>query len=76
MDKPPRSKILIVDDDLINIRVLEIPLRAQGYTVLKATSGQEALEQSSINQRLLSIRGPYPILLDIQMPQMDGFEVC
>jgi CheY-like chemotaxis protein len=69
MDKPPRSKILIVDDDLINIRVLEIPLRAQGYTVLKATSGQEALEQIEVSE-------PDLILLDIQMPQMDGFEVC
>lgn len=69
MDKSPGSKILIVDDDLINIRVLEIPLRAQGYTVLKATSGQEALEQIPVSE-------PDLILLDIQMPQMDGFEVC
>ena len=69
MDNPSSSKILIVDDDLINIRVLEIPLRAKGYTVLKATSGPEALEQIDVSE-------PDLILLDIQMPQMDGFEVC
>ena len=69
MDKPPGSKILIVDDDSLNIRVLEIPLKSKGHTVLKATSGQEALEQIALCQ-------PDLILLDIQMPRMDGFEVC
>jgi phosphoserine phosphatase RsbU/P len=69
MDKPPNATILIVDDDRNNLRVLQIRLKAEGYTVLTATSGQEALDQVEENV-------PDLILLDIQMPQMDGFQVC
>ncbi|MDE0297461.1 MAG: response regulator [Candidatus Poribacteria bacterium] len=62
-------KILVVDDDGINIKILQIQLEAQGYVVLTATSGGEALE-------LIASTPPDLVLLDIQMPRMDGFEVC
>ena len=62
-------KILVVDDDEINITILQIQLEAKGYVVLTATSVSEALE-------LIASNPPDLVLLDIQMPRMDGFEVC
>jgi sigma-B regulation protein RsbU (phosphoserine phosphatase) len=62
-------QILVVDDDEINIKILQIQLEAKGYVVLTATSGIAALE-------LVESNPPDLILLDIQMPRMDGFEVC
>ena len=67
----PRAapRILVVDDEEINIKILQIQLEAKGYEVLTATSGDEALKLAESNP-------PDLILLDIQMPRMDGFEVC
>lgn len=62
-------KILVVDDEPQNIQVLRIRLQAEGYSVLTATNGQEALEQ-------VKTRSPDLILLDVMMPKMNGFEVC
>jgi|JI8StandDraft_1071087.scaffolds.fasta_scaffold08084_4 two-component system sensor histidine kinase/response regulator len=61
--------ILIVDDTPKNIQVLGKTLHEIGYNVSIATSGSQALD---------SVRKESPdlILLDIQMPEMDGFEVC
>ena len=69
MDKPPNARILVVDDEPQNIRLLQIRLQAEGYTVLTAASGQETLE-------LMQADAPDLILLDIMMPGMNGFEVC
>ena len=69
MNKPPNARILVVDDEPQNVRLLQIRLQAAGYTVLTATSGQEALE-------LTQADAPDLILLDIMMPGMNGFEVC
>ena len=69
MNKPPNTRILVVDDEPQNIRLLQIRLQADGYTVLAANSGQEALE-------LVQAEAPDLILLDIMMPGMNGFEVC
>ena len=69
MNKPPNARILVVDDEPQNIRLLQIRLQADGYTVLAANSGQEALE-------LVQAEAPDLILLDIMMPGMNGFEVC
>ncbi|MCB4791891.1 MAG: diguanylate cyclase [Elusimicrobia bacterium] len=60
--------ILIVDDEPKNIELLEAQLVPQGYEVVKAASGQEALEKLSGIQIDL-------VLLDIMMPRMSGFEV-
>jgi putative two-component system response regulator len=60
--------ILVVDDQPQNIELLEAHLVPQGYEIVKATSGEEALGKLSDNQIDL-------ILLDVMMPGMDGFEV-
>lgn len=60
--------VLIVDDSPINIKVVEKILRDDsGYNVLKASSGMEAIE-------VVSHQPVDLVLLDIEMPQMDGFE--
>jgi len=64
-DKPV---ILVVDDEPQNIELLEAHLVPQGYEIVKAASGEEALEKLSGNQIDL-------ILLDVMMPRMSGFEV-
>jgi len=64
-DKPV---ILVVDDQPQNIELLEAHLVPQGYEIVKAANGEEALGKLSTNQIDL-------ILLDVMMPGMDGFEV-
>jgi two-component system, sensor histidine kinase and response regulator len=63
------ASILIVDDTIYNIQLLSLMLMRQGYEVQKATSGLEALDK--VNQQLPDI-----ILLDIRMPDINGYEVC
>ncbi|HEX3243818.1 MAG TPA: response regulator [Chloroflexota bacterium] len=63
------ARILVVDDTPQNIRLLDAVLTPRGYDVIPATSGQEALNA-------VAERSPDLILLDIQMPVMDGYEVC
>ena len=62
-------KILVVDDEPVNVQVLENHLSLADYTVFKAQNGDEALailEKEEINL----------ILLDIMMPRLSGYEVC
>jgi two-component system, sensor histidine kinase and response regulator len=65
----PPPTALIVDDVVQNIEVLGIMLREHAIKVIGATSAQQAL-------RVLETTKPDIILLDIQMPDMDGFEAC
>jgi adenylate cyclase len=65
----PTAHILLVDDDPTNLLLLEELLACEGYTPISAASGTEALEM--IAQSI-----PDLILLDVMMPEMDGFEVC
>ncbi len=69
--KPPSGKpyILLVDDTEANLRVLGPLLRTEGWAVAAATNGAQALE-------LIARRPPDLVLLDVMMPEMDGFEVC
>ncbi|MDD9972677.1 MAG: response regulator, partial [Candidatus Poribacteria bacterium] len=62
------AKILVVDDEPRNVRILQIQLNARGYTVYTAADGLQALE-------VVKEEMPDLILLDINMPKMDGFEV-
>jgi len=65
----PKEPILIVDDTPYNLKVLSQSLREIGWKVAMAPSGEAALRQA----RCLT---PALILLDIMMPDMDGFETC
>lgn len=64
-----KANILIVDDYLDNLRTLSFILSEQGYRVRKATDGKIAL-------KTVQVELPDLILLDIQMPQIDGYQVC
>lgn len=64
-----RASILIVDDQPDNLRTLAAILSSEGYKVRKAISGEMALET-------IRSQSPDLILLDIKMPQMDGYAVC
>jgi adenylate cyclase len=61
--------ILAVDDQPANLRLLDAVLSPRGYRVLRASSGEQALE-------LLPSSGADLVLLDIVMPGIDGYEVC
>ena len=65
----PKVSILIVDDQPDNLRTLSAILRDETYTVRQAISGKVALSAVQANP-------PELILLDIRMPEMDGYEVC
>ena len=62
------KKILVVDDEDDILHFLELVLREKGYDVATASGGHEALTKAQIER-------PHLILLDIMMPQMDGWEV-
>ena len=64
---PPR--LLVVDDNAANIRLLEAILSNHGYAVATASDGAAALTAVAVNP-------PDLVLLDIQMPGIDGYEVC
>jgi DNA-binding response OmpR family regulator len=63
-----RKKILVVDDEDDILHFLELVLREKGYDVSTASGGHEALTKAQLER-------PHLILLDIMMPQMDGWEV-
>ena len=63
-----KKKILVVDDEDDILQFLELVLREKGYDVVTAAGGQEALTRAQIEK-------PDLVLLDIMMPQMDGWEV-
>src|SRR5690242_7402490 len=63
------ARVLVVDDVDVNVRLLEAKLSSEYFTVVTASSGEEAL-------RLARSEHPDIILLDVMMPEMDGFEVC
>ncbi len=63
------ARVLIVDDIPTNVRLLEARLTAEYYEVLTASSGPQALE-------ICQTQDVDIVLLDVMMPEMDGFEVC
>jgi len=63
-------RVLVVDDDPAIVRLVSSKLDLSGYRVMKANSGREALER--ISQGGL----PHLAIVDINMPEMDGFEFC
>lgn len=63
------ARILVVDDVLPNVKILEAKLSVEYFDVITASNGADAIE-------LVHSENPDLILLDVMMPQMDGFEVC
>ncbi len=65
----PDTTILVVDDSPVNLRLVVRTLEGRGYRLLAAKSGRAALDIARRTR-------PDLILLDVMMPEMDGFEVC
>ena len=63
-----RKRILVVDDEIYIVHILEFTLTMEGYEVLTAADGEEAL-------RRLEQDRPDLVVLDIMMPKVDGYEV-
>lgn len=68
LDSGPKT-ILIVDDDADQAEVLSCRLHSQGYQTLTADCGEQALD-------LVRAERPHLVLLDLLLPDADGFEVC
>ncbi|KAL6761671.1 chlamyopsin-5 [Haematococcus lacustris] len=68
---PPKIKVLSVDDDPVNQMVVQNLLTPEGYQIIQAMDGQEALDILAADSVL-----PDVILLDVMMPGMSGYEVC
>jgi PAS domain S-box-containing protein len=66
---PPRASILLVDDRQENLIALQAILEPLGHELVTASSGKEALRQLLLNDFAV-------LLLDVQMPQMNGFELA
>jgi DNA-binding response OmpR family regulator len=66
---PDSSTILLVDDEEAVQKLLTYPLERDGYRVLQARDGQEALDRFSGNRVDL-------VVLDVMLPRLDGLEVC
>lgn len=64
-----RQKVLIVDDEMATLLPLKRSLEAEGYKVIEAYNGYEAIEISKTEM-------PELIILDLMLPGIDGFEVC
>ena len=64
-----KGKILVVDDEVYIVHILDFSLGMEGYEVVTALDGEEALAKSLEHK-------PDLIVLDIMMPKMDGYEVC
>jgi predicted signal transduction protein with EAL and GGDEF domain/CheY-like chemotaxis protein len=68
-DMPERPKVLLVDDDEVNLMLTGEALRERGFDITESSSGEHALS-------LLSEWSPDIIVLDAMMPGLDGFETC
>jgi DNA-binding response OmpR family regulator len=67
--KGSKMRILAVDDDVNNLKMVKFLLSEEGYEVLTASDGKTALA-------LVDSAHPDLVILDVMMPQMDGLEVC
>jgi len=64
-----KEKILIVEDNPLHTKLIEMTLKSKNYTLLKATDGEKALDMA-IRER------PDLIIMDLNLPGMTGFEVA
>ena len=63
------KKALVVDDNKINRHLLNVLLKRNGYEVIQAENGLQAIEQFTLHQ-------PFIVFMDLMMPVMDGIESC
>lgn len=68
MDEQTKT-ILVVDDDVLFLRLIELALQSEGYEVYTAANGEIGLAKAHALQ-------PKVVILDIMMPGIDGYEVC
>jgi DNA-binding response OmpR family regulator len=64
-----RRRVLLVDDDPVIVRLLEVNFRLDGFEVEGASRGEEAIDRAREWR-------PDAIVLDVMMPGLDGYEVC
>jgi len=64
-----KGRILVVDDEIYIVHILDFSLGMEGYEVLTALDGEQALDRLKTDK-------PDLIVLDIMMPKVDGYEVC
>ena len=64
-----KGKILVVDDEIYIVHILDFSLGMEGYEVITALDGEQALEKVKTEK-------PDLIVLDIMMPKLDGYETC
>jgi putative two-component system response regulator len=69
IETAPRGRIIVVDDEPANVRLLTRQLARDGHVVLAATNGDEALD-------LIAREQPDLVLMDVVMPRRDGYETC
>ena len=68
-DLPLQPRVLLVDDDEVNLLLTAAALREHGFEITEASSGSQALQ-------LMTQRAPDVVVLDALMPELDGFETC
>ena len=68
-DLPGQPKVLLVDDDAVNLLLTSIALRERGFAITEASSGEQAIS-------ILADWLPDVVVLDALMPGLDGFETC
>ncbi len=64
-----KGKILVVDDEINITQILEFSIGSEGYEVITARNGEDAIDKARREQ-------PDLIVLDIMMPKIDGYEAC
>jgi two-component system alkaline phosphatase synthesis response regulator PhoP len=64
-----KGRILVVDDEIYIVHILDFSLGMEGYEVVTALDGEQALEKARSEK-------PDLIVLDIMMPKLDGYETC
>ena len=64
-----KGKVLVVDDEIYIVHILDFSLGMEGYEVLTALDGEQAVEKAKAER-------PDLIVLDIMMPKLDGYETC
>src|SRR5688500_2190225 len=66
---PEEKRILIADDDPVILRLIQVNLELEGYEVITANNGEEAVAQAKAEN-------PDLVILDIMMPRLDGYQAC